>query len=127
MRVKSGFTLIEMIVTVIILGILATIAFSNISWIAERGRSAEANEVLLKAYGGYLRILADEDYIDASRPLTWLRLGLSNPNANEGRFFDYSIDSLVNPTRVTAVRRTDSNKWLRISLSDGCITKTSPY
>ncbi len=43
---KKGFTLLELIVVIIILGILATLGFSQYMKMVEKGRSAEARMVL---------------------------------------------------------------------------------
>ena len=43
---KKGFTLLELIVVIIILGILATLGFSQFMKMVEKGRSAEARMVL---------------------------------------------------------------------------------
>lgn len=124
---KEGFTLVEIIVVAIIIGILATTAFSKITWVVERAKGAEASEVLLKAYGGYKRIMSDEECISVTSPLNWSRLGMSDPNVNSRRNFDYTIDDLNNPTYARAVRRTNSSMWMCISFADGHITKTRPY
>jgi type IV pilus assembly protein PilE len=43
---KKGFTLIELIVVVIILGILATLGFSQYTKVVEKGKTAEAKSIL---------------------------------------------------------------------------------
>ncbi|MFA5320885.1 MAG: prepilin-type N-terminal cleavage/methylation domain-containing protein [Candidatus Omnitrophota bacterium] len=43
---KKGFTLLELIVVIIILGILATLGFSQYMKMVEKGRSAEARMIL---------------------------------------------------------------------------------
>jgi type IV pilus assembly protein PilE len=44
--VKKGFTLLELIVVIIILGILATLGFTQYTRMVERGRTAEARTIL---------------------------------------------------------------------------------
>ncbi len=43
---KKGFTLLELIVVIIIIGILATLGFTQYTMVIEKGRSAEARAVL---------------------------------------------------------------------------------
>jgi type IV pilus assembly protein PilE len=46
MRTKKGFTLLELIVVIVILGILATLGFTQYTKMVEKGRSAEAKAIL---------------------------------------------------------------------------------
>lgn len=43
---KKGFTLLELIVVIIIIGILATLGFTQYTKVVEKGRTAEAKSVL---------------------------------------------------------------------------------
>jgi type IV pilus assembly protein PilE len=43
---KRGFTLLELIVVIIIIGILATLGFTQYTKVVEKGRSAEAKTIL---------------------------------------------------------------------------------
>ncbi|MDD5155743.1 MAG: type II secretion system protein [Candidatus Omnitrophica bacterium] len=43
---RSGFTLLELIVVIVILGILATLGFTQYTKMVEKGRTAEARTVL---------------------------------------------------------------------------------
>lgn len=126
-KITKGFTLIEILIAVIIIGILSSVAFPRITWLVERSKGAEAREVLYKAYAGYQRLLIDEEPIGGLNPLTWTRMGMSDPNTMAGRFFDYTLFPPGNPNRVDAERIGDSSKWVRIDLSSGCLTRTSPY
>jgi type IV pilus assembly protein PilE len=56
MNMKKGFTLLELIVVIIILGIMATLGFTQYVKMIEKGRTAEAKMVLAvfrKAQLGY--------------------------------------------------------------------------
>jgi len=54
---KKGFTLLELMIVVVIIGILASVAIPSYSSLVERGRGAEARQVL-----SYLRARAIEFY-----------------------------------------------------------------
>lgn len=124
----AAFTLTEVMVAVIVLSILATMAVRSLLWMVEGSRGAEAQDILTKCYAGYQRVLADEEGISGLMPLTWSRLGMTNPNLNPERYFDYSIlDSDAAPRLMYADRLGQPGCWLYISLTSGCITKTSPY
>jgi prepilin-type N-terminal cleavage/methylation domain-containing protein len=64
---KKGFTLLELVVVVIILGILATLGFTQYTKMVEKGRTAEAKMILgqirtaevayHQQYGGYTSVI----------------------------------------------------------------------
>ncbi|MFA5272230.1 MAG: prepilin-type N-terminal cleavage/methylation domain-containing protein [Candidatus Omnitrophota bacterium] len=56
---KKGFTLMELIVVVIIVGILAMVGLPQFFQVAERGRAAEANGVLGSIRSAQIRYFAE--------------------------------------------------------------------
>ncbi|MDP8260053.1 MAG: type IV pilin-like G/H family protein [Candidatus Gygaella obscura] len=56
---KKGFTLLELIIVIIIVGILATIGFTQYSKTVEKGRAAEARSIL-----GTLRTAQQSYYLE---------------------------------------------------------------
>jgi prepilin-type N-terminal cleavage/methylation domain-containing protein len=91
MKGRRGFTLIELVVSMVVLGILATLAINYQTRAIEKGRGGEARQVLLTGYAGFQRLRADNAPINAGSPLTWARMGMSDPSAVAGRYFNYSI------------------------------------
>jgi prepilin-type N-terminal cleavage/methylation domain-containing protein len=58
MKIK-GFTLIELVIVMIIIGILASIALPQFGSILTKSKQAEAYDVLARMYKGYRGLLAD--------------------------------------------------------------------
>lgn len=95
---KRGFTLLELIVVIILLGVLATLALNQYARMAEKGRVAEAKDVL-----GYLRKL---EYTWNLQQSNWATLDQIAPNLpgdedydctgvdnHGGYYFSYSCDA----------------------------------
>ncbi|OIO35775.1 MAG: hypothetical protein AUJ74_04705 [Candidatus Omnitrophica bacterium CG1_02_44_16] len=80
MKNTKGFTLIEVIVVVIILGILASIAGVQYTKVIEKSRWVEAREVFLKAQAGYDRLKMDGEEGTLKQANFWTKLGMSDPN-----------------------------------------------
>ena len=102
---KKGFTLLEIIVVLIILGIIATLGFLQYTRVIEKGRTSEAKTNL-----GTIRTMAmayyeengsypDDTYINGV-------LGLPTTNACDARYFYfYSINGGAGGTgQATATR-----------------------
>ncbi|NLE91325.1 MAG: prepilin-type N-terminal cleavage/methylation domain-containing protein [Elusimicrobia bacterium] len=100
---KKGFTLLELIVVIIILGILATLGFSQYMKMVEKGRSAEARMLL-----GQIRT-AQEAYKleNGSYATSVANLSVLAPTAcTTTHYFLYA----ANATRGTATRCTTGGK-----------------
>lgn len=122
---RKGFTLIEMAVVVIIIGILASFAVARYNWVVERPKGAEAKNILYNAFLGYRRVVTDGD---STSSLSWTRLGMSDPNSLSTRYFNYAPwPSWASPSQIRATRIGNSSRWLNISLSNGAITKSFEY
>jgi prepilin-type N-terminal cleavage/methylation domain-containing protein len=124
-----GFTLIEIVVTIVLIGILASVAIVQYTVVIEKSRGTEAKDVLLRAYAGYQRLMFDAETISGSKPLSWTRMSMSDPNADTRRFFNYAPvpASWVSMSAIKAERIGYPSRWLQVDLSSGVITKTSDY
>ena len=96
-KAKKGFTLLELIVVIIIIGILATLGFTQYTKVIERGRTAEAKALL-----GQMRT-AQEAYKleNGAYTATIGNLSVEVPTACVAtHYFSYSTDA----TTGTATR-----------------------
>jgi prepilin-type N-terminal cleavage/methylation domain-containing protein len=101
---KRGFTLLELVVVIIIVGILATLGFTQYTKVAEKGRTAEAKAIL-----GQIRtaqIAYNQEY--GSYTATIANLAVSVPTAaTTTHYFTYSTsDTVATATRCTAGGKT---------------------
>ncbi len=73
---KKGFTLIELIVVIIIVGILASVGLTQYTKVVEKGRATEARVVL-----GSLRTAEIAEYFENGAYLAVASLGVAAPTA----------------------------------------------
>jgi len=100
---KRGFTLLELIVVIIIIGILATLGFTQYTKVIEKGRTAEAKALL-----GQIRT-AQEAYKqeNGAYTATIANLAVEAPTScTTTHYFSYSVDA----TTGTATRCTSGGK-----------------
>lgn len=127
-RCQRGFSLIEVIIVCVIIGVLAGTMIPTYFNIVEKGRGAEAKEILFKCYAGYQRAVIEESGHGPGNPWSWVSLGMSDPSLNPRRYFDYSpINNWNVLNAMQAVSRQDNSKWLQIDLNSGALTKSQPY
>jgi prepilin-type N-terminal cleavage/methylation domain-containing protein len=106
---KKGFTLLELIVVIIILGVLATLGFTQYASMVEKMRGAEARMIL-----GDMRKLALA-YRLANGTVT----GIANSNLNIGT----DADQIPGP----ASDNCRSTHYFRYTLNSGCCTDPVVY
>jgi len=88
---KRGFTLLELIVVVVILGVLATVAMPRFLSVIESSRSAEALAILDQIRVAINRCGLWTGKVDACG--TFNDLDIESPNSTPGAHFTYAIDS----------------------------------
>lgn len=125
---KRGFTLLELIVVIIIIGILATLGFTQYAKVIERGRTAEAKAIL-----GQLRT-AQEAYRleNGAYTATIGDLAFEAPTAcATTHYFSYATDATTGTaTRCTAGGKTPNataSYTITITYSTGVWGGTAGY
>jgi prepilin-type N-terminal cleavage/methylation domain-containing protein len=153
---RKGFTLIEISVVTVIIGILASLAVARYQKVSEKARATEAEMIMEKVRAGYqARVFetlsiatggAWNPNIGLASDASWRALGMANPNAPAGAFFAYDYwdaatsagSAPVSAARnvVVAFRRTtqaaysnvyDATKWLYMDLDTGRVVKSDFY
>ena len=127
---RKGFTLIELVIVIIILGILAAIGLSQYSKMVEKSRGAEARALL-----GDLRTAEvaenneNSDYVS----VTTLGIGAPDGTCDANHFFSYTCSTTTGA--CTATRCTASpgktplgtGGWTKALDTNGNWTSTTGY
>ena len=103
---RKGFTLLEVLIVVIMIGILASIALPQYASTIEKARSAEA---IINIYS--IKVMLDAYWYDHGLDLTGATLPvdgsqgtltLNNPNAVENTDYTYTVSGLSGPGQERA-------------------------
>ena len=114
MRMKNGFTLTEVLIVVVIIGVLAALTIPRFSAQPEKANAAEAAGILGAIRQGEMAYKLDTGSISAT-PIDatgWAKLGLDNPNTTK---WVYTIDA--GTAEVVATKQIDPNSSKTIKLS----------
>lgn len=98
-RRRSGFTLLELMIVIIILGILASVAIPQFTKSVRRSRTGEAKANISALRGAEMRYFNEWGAITA----TLNNLDVENPNNVTGARFSYSVTgSTLDDMTITA-------------------------
>lgn len=103
---RKGFTLMELMIVIIIVGVLATLGFVQYTRAIEKGRGAEARQMLgaIKDYCA-AQYLEDNALTDCTNANIATALGVANSNAcNAQSWFWYSVANVGTTSTITATR-----------------------
>ncbi|MBF0484970.1 MAG: prepilin-type N-terminal cleavage/methylation domain-containing protein [Candidatus Omnitrophica bacterium] len=117
MRNKKGFTLIEVIIVIVIIGIMATLALPRITGQLNSSQAAEAMQMF-----GALRRSAMNCFDVANATTntlcdTWAELGMTAPSANSK--FTYQVDTATaGNIAFRAMFKADNTQALCMSINN---------
>ena len=117
----KGFTLLEVLMVVIIIGVLATLAIPQYTKTVEKARASEAF-----SNAGTLR-KAEWIFYNEQNPQTFTTavgsLDIENPNSSANRNFNYTVGGVTGTTfTVTSARRSGINSGETITINQAGTT-----
>lgn len=99
-RILTGFTLLELIIVIIIVGVLASLAMPRFFRMVERSRSVEALTIFTQIKGNiercYVMSGGTAGFCPCVMPLigdVWERIGMEDPDTNPASHFRYIVQS----------------------------------
>jgi prepilin-type N-terminal cleavage/methylation domain-containing protein len=116
---KNGFSILELMVVIVIIGIIAALAVVRMGDPIERGRSKNAEFNLLAIYAAEKRyFLSEGQYYNSTASLD--KVYDINQNLSiriDDPYFDYSITGSKDWYRAVATRKLDSLKCKNVNMS----------
>lgn len=119
---KSGFTLLEIIIVIIIVGVLSSLALPRFFKTVEFSKSSEALNNL-----GVVRQAIERCYLSKSGTYVgcdMTNIDVEDPGAAPGSLFSYAVSGqAVTGYTITATRVGDAASWIRITQTGTGVTR----
>ncbi len=117
-RARDGFTLSEVLMTIVILAVLAAIAYPNFTKTIELGRRREAEDLLMATYAGErVYFFANSKYLDVP-PGAWKDISMEDPNPPDGSI-QFAVNCTAGCAKFTAKATRQggqcNNSWLKVT------------
>lgn len=93
MRKNSGFTLVELMIVIVVVGILAAVAIPKFTMASHKAKCSEFPTILTSCYIAQHAYLEENDRFSVCTPdddNQWNEIGMDNPN-RMSKYFEYLI------------------------------------
>lgn len=110
MNNRSGFTLLEIIIVIIIIGVLASLALPRMFAMTENAKSVEALNAFKTIRGGMdMCYMMNNNLYDGptSDCNTWAVIGVNDPGLEPGAHFTYTVPTVA--AQTFSVRATSTS------------------
>lgn len=108
---KKGFSLIELMVTVVIMGILAAVAVPKLFGFIAKAKASE----VYSAAGTYIALQDAYNSENQSYLGSWSQIGYSMPSTNSFTYYEQSTEGGVRAKTTTSVDEGMSAAWKAVS------------
>jgi prepilin-type N-terminal cleavage/methylation domain-containing protein len=97
---KQGFTLIELMVVIVIIGVLASLAIPRFTEASDKAKAAEAPRIFASYESAYLAAMAEQGSVTAADQLIF-----KAPTTAESKWFTYTLASSAEKLEATNVSK----------------------
>jgi prepilin-type N-terminal cleavage/methylation domain-containing protein len=116
---QMGFTLIELMVVIVIIGVLASLAIPRFTEASDKAKVAEAPRVLASYESAQLAHLAEQNYFGSSADIIFDITAIQS----ESKWFSYNMNATTGETATASA--TAPIKIGKIAAGNGIITTLS--